>query len=166
MIIFRLGHRIERDKRTSTHVALVGRLFGMKKFIYSGDKDESLEKSIKKVYDEWGGSAEIEYCKNSLKTLKNLKKDNVIIHLTMYGIRFEEYIEEVKKIKNMVIVVGASKVPNEVYKIADYNLAITNQPHSEISALGIFLYSIKPPENYTGKLMIIPQKNGKKVMRI
>ena len=30
-------------------------------------------------------------------------------------------------------------VPQEIHKLADYNLSITKEPHSEVSALGVFL---------------------------
>ena len=34
-------------------------------------------------------------------------------------------------------VVGAEKVPPEVYQAADFNVAVGNQPHSEVAALAI-----------------------------
>ena len=33
-----------------------------------------------------------------------------------------------------MIVVGAEKVPREIYELADYNVAVGSQPHSEVSA--------------------------------
>jgi tRNA (cytidine56-2'-O)-methyltransferase len=30
-------------------------------------------------------------------------------------------------------------VPGEIYGLADYNIAVTGQPHSEISSLAVFL---------------------------
>jgi len=35
----------------------------------------------------------------------------------------------------LVIIVGAEKVPREIFEFADYNVGIGCQPHSEISAL-------------------------------
>jgi len=32
------------------------------------------------------------------------------------------------------------KVPGSMYKMADWNISVTSQPHSEISALSIFLH--------------------------
>ena len=40
----------------------------------------------------------------------------------------------------MLVIVGSQKVPSEVYDLVDYNLAVNNQPHSEVAALGIFLH--------------------------
>ena len=60
------------------------------------------------------------------------------------------------------------KVPREVYELADYNVAIGNQPLSEISALGVFLDHIQQGKQLEFKFenserMIIPQDHGKDV---
>ena len=63
----------------------------------------------------------------------------------MYGenlISFEK-TEEFRKIKdqsqNLMIVLGGEKVPGKVFQYADWNIAINNQPHSEVSSLAVFL---------------------------
>ena len=43
--VLRLGHRLVRDDRTTTHVALVSRAFGCKK-IFMSDVDDSIIKSV------------------------------------------------------------------------------------------------------------------------
>ena len=68
-----------------------------------------------------------------------------------------------------MIVVGAEKVPREIYEMADYNVAVGNQPHSEISALGILLDRIHQGKQFESKFenserVIIPQEHGKNVM--
>jgi tRNA (cytidine56-2'-O)-methyltransferase len=35
--------------------------------------------------------------------------------------------------------VGAEKVDFEVYERADWNVGVTNQPHSEVASLAVFL---------------------------
>ena len=52
--VLRLGHRLVRDDRTTTHVALVSRAFGCKK-IFMTDVDESILETIRRVCDDWGG---------------------------------------------------------------------------------------------------------------
>ncbi|NIS35916.1 MAG: tRNA (cytidine(56)-2'-O)-methyltransferase, partial [Actinobacteria bacterium] len=39
----------------------------------------------------------------------------------------------------LLVVVGAAKVSFDVYEAADWNVAVTNQPHSEVAALAVFL---------------------------
>jgi len=43
--ILRIGHRISRDKRITTHVALVARAFGAEK-IYIDQKDTKIEEKF------------------------------------------------------------------------------------------------------------------------
>ena len=39
----------------------------------------------------------------------------------------------------LLVVVGAEKVPWDVYEQAEYNVGVTNQPHSEVASLAVFL---------------------------
>ncbi len=140
IFILRLGHRLPRDERITTHVALVARAFGADAIIYSGQHDSSLESSVSRIAKNWGGTFSIEYEKNYSQIIKKFKKDGfTIIHLTMYGMQLPEKISEIKKSDNVLVVVGAEQVPRDVYELADYNIAVTNQPHSEVAALAIFL---------------------------
>jgi len=100
------------------------------------------------------------------------KRKGLVIHLTMYGLSVMDCIENIKierKNKNLLIIVGGSKVPPEYYQLADYNIAIGNQPHSEVSALGLMLYLLDNgslTKNFTnGKIKIIPDKQFKKIIR-
>ena len=76
---------------------------------------------------------------------------------------------DIQKEENVLIVVGAEKVPREIYEQADYNVSIGNQPHSEISALAILLDRIQKGKQFEKKFSnskrdIIPSKNGKNVI--
>ncbi len=133
--VLRFGHRPERDKRISTHVALTARAFGAKG-IYFDKFDEHVFESVRDVVKRWGGDFFIEHA-NWRKLLKEFRGTKV--HLTMYGIPLTEKIEELKKKEKILVIVGAEKVPAEVYELADYNISIGNQPHSEVAALAVFL---------------------------
>lgn len=163
IVVLRIGHRKERDKRISTHCGLVARAFGANGIVFSGEYDEKLLESIKNVADTWGGKFFVEYESNWKQYIKNFPGTKV--HLTMYGIPFEKKIEKLKKEKNMLIIIGSEKVPPEVYALADYNLSVTNQPHSEVGALAVFLYSLRKRLRFTNwKRKIIPKARGKKVL--
>jgi len=165
--VLRLGHRLGRDARISTHVGLVARAFGAQKIIYSGDKDEKMMNSVKFVSNEWGGPFSVVYQKNWRKSVKNFKGTKV--HLTMYGIPIQKKISDIKKKRNVLVIIGGEKVPGEVYQMVDYNIAITNQPHSEVAALGVFLheYFQGREKKFKGaKLKIIPQEKGKRVKEV
>lgn len=172
--ILRLDHRIERDKRITTHVALAARAFGADKIIITGDYDEKLLKTIEKVVRDWGGGFEAEYRKDHIHVIHEFKKRKaVIIHLTMYGLPLKQVIGEIRRInkeQELLIIVGGPKVENEIFHIADYNVAVTSQPHSEVSALAVFLDWLHEgkeleKEFEDARLKITPQKQGKKIIR-
>lgn len=165
IVVLRLGHRKERDKRITTHVGLVARAFGADKIILTIE-DTQLKKSIESVSEKFGGDFKIEFCSNWKSYIQNWK--GIKVHLTMYGINVNKGIKKIPKDKNLLIIVGAKKVPKEVYELVDYNIAVGNQPHSEISALSIFLDRFfkgrELEKDFDGKIRIIPQLKGKKVI--
>jgi tRNA (cytidine56-2'-O)-methyltransferase len=140
IVVLRLNHRRQRDKRISTHIGLVSRAFLADKIIYSGDHDEGLINSVNKVSKSWGGKFNAQYSKDYKKIIKDFKfKGFKIVHLTMYGLLINKKIEKIKLEKNLLIIVGGEKVPRDVYELSDYNISVTTQPHSEVAALAIIL---------------------------
>ena len=62
------------------------------------------------------------------------------------------------------------KVPGDVYDLADYNMAVGNQPHSGVAALALFLDRLQEgltlkQEFKGGELKIIPSEHGKNVQK-
>lgn len=169
--VLRLSHRIHRDKRLSAHVALTARAFLSSKLYYSGDKDSSLENSINKVTEQFGGSFEIEHIKNPIKLMEEKKKENyLVVHLTIYGLTINPTIAKIKNNKKFLIVVGGEKVQPEIFQLADHNISITLQPISEVSALAIFLHELNDGKELTfnfknAKTKIIPSEKGKKIRK-
>jgi len=172
VIVLRLSHRIKRDARVTTHVFLVARAFNAKGCIYTGSEDKNIEKNISNVVKKWGGEFFVSYQKSWKEVVKDYKnKGFSIIHLTMYGIPIQNCIEEIRKNDKILVIVGSERVPGEIYHNSDFNIAITNQPHSEIAALSIFLHEyFKGKELEKGfenaKIKIIPMEKGKRVIKI
>lgn len=168
--VLRIGHRFVRDDRVTTHAALVSRAFGSNK-IYMTDVDESIKQTLRDVSDRWGGAEdfEIEITDDWKRVLRNWKEDGKkVAHLTMYGLNIDDVIEDICKCDQIMVIIGAEKVPREIYEMADFNVAIGNQPHSEIAALAIFLDRVfkggeLKREFADGRLKIIPTAKGKSV---
>ncbi|MCX6814039.1 MAG: tRNA (cytidine(56)-2'-O)-methyltransferase [Candidatus Aenigmarchaeota archaeon] len=165
--VLRLGHRIERDKRLSTHCGLVARAFGAQKLVYTGQKDSGLEESINSVTNGWGGPFQIEHSESARKLIKDWKGKS--IHLTVYGIPVQEKIRTLRKVRNLLIVIGGEKVPPEVYQDCDWNISISQQPHSEVGALAVFLHEYFRGRELEKKFRkaqkrVVPQERGKKVV--
>ncbi|MBI5223589.1 tRNA (cytidine(56)-2'-O)-methyltransferase [Candidatus Micrarchaeota archaeon] len=180
--ILRLGHRLPRDERITTHVALVARSFGAQKMIYCGQKDQGLEESVHKICEKWGGKTpngeqfEIEYSQKDLGIIKKLKKEGYfIVHLTMYGSGVMEKMPEIKKQEKILIIVGSEQVEGEVYELSNVNISVTNQPHSEVAALAITLdrlidgRELETKEGlrleFGGEIEIEPRERGKKIKK-
>ncbi len=166
--VLRLGHRLGRDARISTHCGLVARAFGAKEIMFSGDTDKKMIKSIENVTEEWGGPFYASFV-DWKKTLRDFNGTKV--HLTMYGLPLDKKIGEIRKRDKLMIIVGGEKVPGEIYNMVDYNIGVSNQPHSEIAALSVFLDRyfngkelIKDFKN--AKTKVEPCKKGKKIDRL
>ena len=165
-VILRIGHRYVRDYRVTTHVALVARAFGAEKMLVVNAEDE-IKKSVREVNERWGSDFEVEDISNWKNVLKEWKNSgNKIVHLTMYGINVDDAMGQIKKEKkDLMIVIGAEKVPKELYDISDYNVSIGNQPHSEIAALAIFLDRLfegkQLKQEFKGKMKIVPSGKDK-----
>jgi len=146
--VLRLGHRRGRDDRISTHVGLTARQWGADRIVYSGEKDTGILDSQRDIIDRWGGEVEIEYTENWKNVIRDF--EGLSVHLTMYGEKINENIEDLKnefgEAGDLLVVVGAEKVPRWAYTHVDYNISVGNQPHSEIAALAVFLDRIQEGE--------------------
>ena len=170
--VLRLGHRPQRDKRVTTHVALTARAFGANGFILEGECDYSVRQSVLDVISRWGGPFHFE-CGYSGKTyVKRWKAEGgEVIHLTMYGVQLDDIIDIVRSsMRPKLIVVGSEKVERFYYEEADFNVAVGSQPHSEVSAVALFLDRLfKGGWRFLsfegGRLRLIESVRGKKVER-
>lgn len=163
--ILRIGHRISRDKRITTHVALVARAFGADK-IFIDTEDKKIEETIRSTCNRFGGKFKIETGVDRKGIIKNWS--GTIVHLTMYGEELGKSINRIDRNKDLLIIVGAEKVPPQIYELADFNISVGNQPHSEVAALAIFLdrytNSMWQKKRFNGKIEILPSDKGKKVV--
>lgn len=163
--VLRIGHRIDRDKRVTTHVALVARAFGADS-IYITTKDEKIKKNIQSVCNRFGGNFQVQTGIDPKKIIKSWK--GTIVHLTMYGEELEKALQHLESNRDMLIIVGAEKVPPYYYEVADINIAVGNQPHSEVAALALFLDRFTKTswqkKQFDGNIQIIPCVKGKKVL--
>ena len=163
--VLRIGHRIGRDKRITTHVALVARAFGADKIIID-TKDSHIEDNVRSICARFGGDFEIRSGVNEKKIIKEWK--GTIVHLTMYGEKLNKSIGKINRNRDLLVIVGAEKVPPQIYELADFNVSVGNQPHSEVAALAVFLDRYNgggwQEKQFNGKIEILPSNKGKKVV--
>ncbi len=170
VVVLRYGHRIVRDERVTSHVCLVARAFGAKKIIVAGDEDKSTKESVQDIVKRWGGNFKVEFSESWKKTMKSYQKKGFkAVHATMYGLELNKAETKLKKINKILLVIGSQKVEKEVYQLADYNISVGLQPHSEIAALAVVLDRLfegkELEKKFKGKVRIEPQAKGKKVIK-
>ncbi len=164
--VLRLGHRPSRDKRITTHVGLVARAFGADKIIIA-EQDQKVEATLNDVTTRFGGKFEVVSGLSWRSYIRNWK--GLVVHLTMYGEHLNDIITKIPLNKDILIIIGAEKVPRELYELADFNVAVGNQPHSEVAALAVFLDRYLSGKALAkkfkgGNLKILPSKKGKTVI--
>jgi len=123
----------------TTHVGLAARALGADRVIFEAAASDAVA-TARDVTDRFGGPFTVETTDAPKARLREF--DGSIVHLTMYGEPVQDVEADVREAHDadpLMVVVGAEKVPFEVYERADWNVAVTNQPHSEIAGLAVFL---------------------------
>ncbi len=171
IVVLRVGHRPGRDDRMTTHVGLTARALGAERFLLAAPEVGPLER-IDDVTARFGGPFETDRIDSAQAFLRAW--DGAVAHLTMYGMPIQDRIEAIRPAiepdrPGLAVVVGAEKVPFELYELADWNVAVTNQPHSEVGSLAVFLDRLTEGEGLTAELRggthrVVPQECGKRVI--
>lgn len=169
--VLRIGHRFVRDYRTLTHLCLVSRALGAES-IYLEELEDGLLDTVKDVNKAWGGDFEVIQVPSWKSVVSQAKKEErIVVHLTMYGMPLQDQIGKMRKNGKFLVAVGGPKVPREAYELADYNISVTSQPHSEIAALAIAMHELQAGEELKKefehcKMKIIPSEKDKKVEKL
>ncbi|SMO51449.1 tRNA (cytidine(56)-2'-O)-methyltransferase [Halorubrum cibi] len=161
--VLRYGHRPGRDDRMTTHVGLTARALGADRVILPDNAGQSAE-TVRDITDRFGGPFDVELRDDQKAIVRNW--EGVVVHLTMYGERIQDVETEIREAvagdgragdeatdgeevidgdddgeegRDLLVVVGGEKVPWALYERADFNVGVTNQPHSEVAGLAVFL---------------------------
>ena len=167
--VLRLGQRYLRDDRTLTHLCLVSRALGAE-LIYLEDAEKDVTATLEDVNKAWGGDFRVVLGEPWMGVVRKAKKEGrSVVHLTMYGMPIQEVTPQLRGLAKILLVVGGPKVPGKMYREADFNVAVTSQPHSEVAALAIALHEIQGGEELKrtfqkSKLRILPSARGKRVV--
>ncbi len=168
--VLRLGHRMARDKRITTHVCLTARALGARG-VRIAEEDTGLVKSVSAVAARFGGTFTVASGTGWKAPIKQWKAaGGQVVHLTMYGLPLGESAKAIQRDgRDVLVVIGAEKVPSDLYDLADHNVAVGSQPHSEVAALALMLDRLRGGawENDMfpdAAIQVIPQAHGKKVI--
>jgi tRNA (cytidine56-2'-O)-methyltransferase len=170
LVVLRIGHRFFRDSRVTTHVCLTARALGADGVIIADREDKTVEATIREVGKRFGGNFSVESGKPWRNTIRDWKDHGgKVVHLTAYGLKLPHVIQEIDEAdKDMLVVVGSEKMPGEVFKLADWNVSVTNQPMSEVAALAVFLdwhlqHGAFDKAFPNGQVQIVPSSDRKNI---
>ncbi|AGB36970.1 tRNA (cytidine(56)-2'-O)-methyltransferase [Natronococcus occultus] len=168
--VLRLGHRPGRDERMTTHVGLTARALGADRVWIPDNAGQSLE-TVADITDRFGGPFEAELTDSPQALIRNW--EGRVVHLTMYGERIQDVEDKIRSAREddgepLLVVVGSEKVPFDVYEAADWNVGVTNQPHSEVAGLAVFLDRLFEGRELDREWVdadreVIPMETGKRV---
>jgi tRNA (cytidine56-2'-O)-methyltransferase len=168
LAVLRLGHRPGRDERMTTHVGLTARALGADRALFATETDQPVE-TVTDITDRFGGPFEADRIDSGRGVVRDW--DGTVVHLTMYGLPVQDVEAEIRaahRDEPLLVVVGAEKVPFDVYEAADYNVGVTNQPHSEVAGLAVFLDRLfegrELDREWAGAdRRVVPEATGKRV---
>jgi tRNA (cytidine56-2'-O)-methyltransferase len=166
--VLRLGHRPGRDDRMTTHVGLTARALGADRVVFE-ERVTDARAAVGDVTDRFGGPFVAETTAEPKRLLRDWT--GPVVHLTMYGEPLDEGLPAIRDRHDeepVLFVVGAEKVSFDVYEAADRNVAVTNQPHSEVAALAVALDRLfdgaeLDREWEDADRRVVPQATGKRV---
>ncbi|MFB6135769.1 MAG: tRNA (cytidine(56)-2'-O)-methyltransferase [Halobacteriaceae archaeon] len=166
--VLRLGHRPGRDERMTTHVGLTARALGADRVVFPDNAGQARD-TVADITARFGGPFAVELSDTQHALLRNW--EGVVVHLTMYGERVQDVAADVRTAHEtdpVLVVVGGEKVPFSVYEHADWNVAVTNQPHSEVAGLAVFLDRLfegreLDREWEDADRRVVPKETGKQV---
>jgi len=167
--VLRLGHRPGRDERITTHVGLTARALGADRVVLAGAASSRAD-TVLDITDRFGGPFDVETTDEPKRRIRDFS--GTVVHLTMYGEPIQDVEADIRtahEAEPLLVVVGAEKVPFEVYERADYNVGVTNQPHSEIASLAVFLDRLYDGAELEREWedpdqVVVPMETGKKVV--
>jgi tRNA (cytidine56-2'-O)-methyltransferase len=163
--VLRVGHRIGRDPRLTTHLALAARALGADR-MYLEPPDPDLTARVDALGSGWGGSFEVVGVEDWKKVVRS--SGGVVVHLTMYGQPLERLLPRLRRARRILLVVGGAKVPPDLYRLADVNLAVGHQPHSEVAAVAVVLeriLGVPGRRAFPGaRRRVVPRARGKRVV--
>jgi tRNA (cytidine56-2'-O)-methyltransferase len=162
--VLRVGHRPGRDPRLTTHLALAARALGASR-LFLHPPDPALADRIGAVSRRWGGT----FAVVGVSTWKPVLDDypGGVVHLTMYGEPLSKVLPRLRHAPKLLVAVGGAKVPPALFGLADYNVAIGAQPHSEVAALAVLLDRLLGDSGRSrfpgSQQRIVPQRRGKRI---
>ncbi len=136
-------------------LALTARAFGAQSITFTTRANKKLVSYIKRTNGRWGGKFEVCFDKDWRKAIER-SRNYEKVYLTLGGIPINKIIYRIRTYKNVMLIVTLQNDERTFEGVADFNVSITNQPHSTISSVAVFLHMF-----YSGRELAIRFNNAK-----
>lgn len=152
-------------REVMTDICMTSRAFGASKISFTCNEDRKVANAVGKISDAWGGKFAISFnadYKKMMSNSPNYKK----IFLTQYGLPVQKVNHSLRTYKNIMVIVSLTDaLAQRLIDAADFNVSITTQPHSSVSAIAVFLHTyFNGRENAmqfeNAKMKVIPMERG------
>jgi len=143
------------DYTSILDMCLTARAMGASEMILTTKKNDKLVKYIHDLERKWGGRFRVGFVNNyktALDNAVNYKK----VYLTRYGVPLNKLAYTLNTYKNIMLIVSPATTSPKLHNIADFNVSVTDQPHSSSAAIAVFLH-----EFYRGRELAIHFENAK-----
>lgn len=120
-------------------IALASRAFGASSVIFTSRKNNKLVNYFKSVNRQWGGRFEIRFERDWERVLEE-KKRYEKIYLTKSGAPIGKMMYRIRTYKNILLIATLAENLKKLDGMIDYNVSVTTQPHSSVSAIAVFLH--------------------------
>lgn len=138
--------------------------------IIADRRDKMVEATVQDVTKRFGGHFDVQGGVPWRQAIRDWKKaGDRVVHLTAYGLPLPKMITEIQESANdLMVIIGSEKMPGKVFKLADWNVSVTNQPMSEVAALAIFLDWYKQHDEFDrafpgAEVRIIPSQDRRRI---
>ncbi len=131
------------DAKNMENLVLTSRAFGASAITFMAADAKLKSRTTNycsKVNERWGGGFTVGFCSNWRRFIAQ-KKNYKTVYLTMFGVNLRKLDQTIRTYKNLIIIVSLHEYAKEIYKAADFNISISSQPHTMLSAIAVFLNS-------------------------
>src|SRR5207245_3001232 len=127
IVVLRMGHRIPRDWRLTTHVCLTARAMGADGVVIADIADKEVEGKVRDVVQRFGGGFTMGTGKHWKEAIRDWKDaGGTVVHLTAYGLQLPAVVDEIRDSgTNALVGIGAETEPGGWLGLAVGSLAVT-----------------------------------------
>src|SRR3989475_10908877 len=125
IVVLRMGHRIPRDWRLTTHVCLTARAMGADGVVIADIADKEVEGKVRDVVQRFGGGFTLETGQPWEEAIRDWKDaGGTGGHATAYGLQLPADGDAILDTgPNVLAGIGAAKVPGGLFGVAGWKVS-------------------------------------------